>query len=161
MLLHTGVMHVGFKFLFAVFVSGAVMATAGQAKDTIIGPVEAELIRVVDGDTLDMRVHIWLGQNIQTLVRLRGIDSPEIRTAKCDEERQQGQAARHYLEYIIADKPLGLMDVHYGKYAGRVVAQVILPDGRDLSDLLVKAGHAYEGEDVPETHWCAKPDGIL
>ena len=126
-----------------------------------MGPVEAELVRVIDGDTLDMRVHIWLGQNVQTLVRLRGIDSPEIRTAKCAEERKQGHAARQYLEQIIADKPLGLVDVHYGKYAGRVVAQVILPDGRDLSDLLVEAGHAQAHGEASEMYWCAAPDGIL
>jgi hypothetical protein len=51
----------------------------------------AEVLRVIDGDTFEARVHVWPGLDITTKIRLRGIDAPELR-AKCAAERTMAEA---------------------------------------------------------------------
>jgi endonuclease YncB( thermonuclease family) len=50
-----------------------------------------------------------------------------------------------------------LHDIHYGKYAGRVVARVQTPGGEDLSDALLRAGlgRGYQGSH--RASWCQTP----
>ena len=45
----------------------------------------AEVLRVIDGDTFEARVRIWSGFEIDTRVRLRAIDAPEL-YARCASE---------------------------------------------------------------------------
>ena len=52
----------------------------------IRGAHAAEVLRVIDGDTFEARVHVWPGIDITTRVRLRGIDAPELGGARCAEE---------------------------------------------------------------------------
>jgi endonuclease YncB( thermonuclease family) len=54
------------------------------------GPFQAELVRVIDGDTFEARVRIWFGQEITTLVRIRGIDAPELK-ARCGSEASKAR----------------------------------------------------------------------
>src|SRR5690348_13647193 len=56
-----------------------------------------EVLRVIDGDTFEARVHLWPGLTATTRVRLRGIDAPELR-ARCAEERSRAEAAREALK---------------------------------------------------------------
>ena len=57
------------------------------------GPIPAEILDVLDGDTIAVRATIWLGQAVETHVRLSGIDAPELR-AHCAEEKEKAEAAR-------------------------------------------------------------------
>ena len=50
------------------------------------GAHEAQVLRVLDGDTFEARVNIWPGVEVTTRVRLRSIDAPEMH-ARCDDER--------------------------------------------------------------------------
>ena len=43
--------------------------------------------RVIDGDTLLVRLDLWPGLEAIYPVRVRGIDAPELRGAKCPEEK--------------------------------------------------------------------------
>ena len=36
-----------------------------------------DVVRTIDGDTFEARVHLWPGLDMTTRVRLRGIDAPE------------------------------------------------------------------------------------
>ncbi len=66
----------GFAVLLPV--AGSMPCLAGQ---TLAGPYTAIVERVIDGDTLAVRVPVWIGQELTVLVRVRGIDAPERRTA--------------------------------------------------------------------------------
>lgn len=96
---------------------------AGEAR-FLKGPVEAELLEVVDGDTLRVRARIWLGQSISILVRLRDIDAPELKRSKCLAEKKLAEAARHRLVSLVQNRSLLLTDIAGGKYYGRVLAHV-------------------------------------
>jgi endonuclease YncB( thermonuclease family) len=66
--------------VLATCLIGAIGITSRSiAGDLLEGPVTATVERVVDGDTLAVRAKIWIGHEIDVLVRLRGIDAPELR----------------------------------------------------------------------------------
>ena len=53
----------------------------------------ADVLRVIDGDTFEARVRVWPGLDVDTKVRLRGIDAPELH-ARCGDEKVKAEAAR-------------------------------------------------------------------
>ena len=139
--------------LIAPFLAATLVAKE-PVDDPIPGPVPARVLHIVDGDTIRVRARIWLGQEIETNVRLMGIDTAETH-AHCDYERMMAQKATDYVTALLADGDgIALMDVTYDKYGRRVVARLITAKGMDLSTLLLKAGlaHAYDGGH--KQPWC-------
>jgi endonuclease YncB( thermonuclease family) len=59
------------------------------------------VIRIIDGDTFEARVRVWPGLNVDTKVRLRNVDAPELH-ARCADELAKAQAARAALETMLA-----------------------------------------------------------
>ena len=47
-----------------------------------------------------------------------------------------------------------LRNIHYGKYAGRVLARVETSDGEDLNTLLLEAGLARVYDGGKRRSWC-------
>lgn len=119
------------------------------------GPVAAEVLEVLDGDTLSVRVKVWLDQELLTRVRLVGIDTPEIR-GKCEREKEMARAAHEALRRLVQrDRSRVLLrDVDYDKYGGRVRARVLLPDGTDVAETLIGAGHARPYSGGTRAGWC-------
>jgi micrococcal nuclease len=100
-----------------------------------------------------MAYRIIIGQEIATLVRLAGIDAPELK-GECESERARARAAKEYLERAIASGPVTLAQIRYEKYAGRVMARVAASDGGDLSERLIAAGHARAYDGGKRLPWC-------
>ena len=124
-----------------------------MAREMLPGPVPAEVVEVVDGDTLKVRAHIWLGQAVETSVRLDGINAPELKGG-CDAERRLAAAAKDYLARRLAGGAVSLRDISYDKYGGRVVARVDDAAGRDLGAELVAAGFALPYDGGKRGTWC-------
>src|SRR5579872_6626774 len=78
----------------------------------------AEVLRVIDGDTFEARVHVWPGLDVNTKIRLRNIDAPELH-ARCADEAAKAQAARSALETMLAAGPVTVSRVGIDKYGGR------------------------------------------
>ena len=134
------------------------------AGERLAGPLPAWVVSVIDGDTLEVRVHIWLGQDLNTRVRLAGIDAPELK-GKCDREKDLARRARAYLLARLdpAEAGVGAMagagevrlrEVRYGKFAGRVLARVETLDGTDLGQGLIAAGLARPYDGRRRASWC-------
>jgi len=117
------------------------VSMVAPAKEPLPGPIPARLVRVIDGDSVVVDARIWPGQWVRTTVRLAGIDTPELRSG-CAAERLAGDEARKAAIALLSDSRLNLHDVVLGKYAGRVVARIVLDDGRDLGEALLAARHA-------------------
>jgi len=109
-----------------------------------LGPRPAAVERVVDGDTVKMRVAIWIDQELVVSVRVAGIDAPELFRPKCAAEKTLAREAKAFAEDFLAGGTATLYDITRGKYAGRVVAR-IEAGGGDLGAALVAAGLAVEG----------------
>jgi micrococcal nuclease len=113
----------------------------------ITGPVSAEIIRVIDGDTILVAARPWPQQTMEVYVRLRGIDAPELKSS-CAATRDAGQQARAALTDLIRDHhDIRLMQISGDKYFGRVVADISFSDGRNPAQEMLSAGYVtrYEG----------------
>ncbi|HYH21603.1 MAG TPA: thermonuclease family protein [Azospirillum sp.] len=142
--------------LGAPLLAGPLLTTASPAmaeRAVLPGPIPAEVLEVVDGDTLAVRATIWLGHSVETRVRVDGIDTPE-RRAQCPQEKQLAEAAHERLRALVADGRVSLLDVQNDKYGGRVRARVVTAGGADVAEALLTAGLArrYRGE--RRQSWC-------
>ncbi len=109
-----------------------------------------ELIRVVDGDTLEAWIQLDFGVKLEAKLRLEGIDTPEIHTVKTNtEEYALGLKAKEFVEarFKVQGKKFYIetSGKRPGKY-GRFVVNVLMPSGDYLDALLLKAGHAVKKE---------------
>ena len=109
-----------------------------------------ELIRVVDGDTLEAWITLDFGVKLEAKLRLQGIDAPEMHTVKKNtEEYAKGLKAKEFVEERFKNcGPKFYIETagkRPGKY-GRYVVNVLLASGEYLDALLLKAGHAVKKE---------------
>jgi endonuclease YncB( thermonuclease family) len=119
----------------------------------IRGAYGAELVRVIDGDTFEARVHLWPGLTTTTKVRLRGIDAPEMR-ARCAEEQVKAEDARAALAAVLAEGEITVLHVALDKYGGRVLADAATARTADVSQAMLAKGavRAYAGG--RRAGWC-------
>ncbi|SMH56520.1 thermonuclease family protein [Azospirillum agricola] len=139
----------------AAALAAAWAPSAGGAPATLPGPIPAEVVEVVDGDTLTVRAIIWLGQSVETKVRLDGVDAPEMR-AHCPEEKALAESARDAVRELVGVGLVHLLDVQPDKYGGRVRARVRVAGGGDLTEALLRTGlvRPYHGE--RRQPWCGE-----
>jgi len=116
------------------------------------------VLRVIDGDTFEARVHVWLGLDVTTKVRLRGIDAPELR-ARCPDELQKAEAARGALMALLAEGDIQVSNVGRDKYGGRVVADAATRRTPNISQAMLAAGHARRYGGGRRESWCAELRG--
>lgn len=115
------------------------------------GPITADVLRVLDGDTVEVRAYPWPQQSVDVLVRLRGIDAPEIH-AKCEAERRRATLAKDRLTAFVAgQRHVFLTDIGGDKYFGRVLANLGLADGDDAASRLILENlvRPYDGGKKP------------
>ena len=115
---------------------------------------QADVIRTVDGDTFEARVHLASGQEVTTRVRLRGIDAPELK-ARCREERDRAEAARNALRSMLDQGEVGIMGVTLDKYGGRVLADASTSGTPDIAASLLSAGHVRPYGGARRETWCS------
>lgn len=106
---------------------------------------DAKVLKVTDGDTLDVMIDV--GFNIFTKCRLRldGINTPESRT-KDLREKALGLKAKEFTKNFLKDGICQVHTVKKGKF-GRYLSEVFV-DAKLLNKALIKAGLAreYHGE---------------
>jgi len=130
----------------------ALLAQPAAARSDLAGPIEAEVERVVDGDTVRVLAKIWVDQYVSVSVRLLGVDAPEIFRPQCEAERALGRQAKAFVEELVSGGAVILRDIDNDKYGGRVDARVETGDGADVGAALLAAGLAVApGDDDP---WC-------
>ncbi|MCB1502439.1 MAG: thermonuclease family protein [Bauldia sp.] len=130
-----------------------VFAGTPVAAETLPGPVAADVIRIVDGDTLALRARVWIGVDLVVSARIRGIDAPELQ-GKCAEEKAMAAAARDRLASAAVSGRVRLMRIENDKYAGRVVADVVTDDGTDLGAAMLASGLVRPYEGGGRLPWC-------
>lgn len=136
-------------------------AEGSLRRASFAGPIEAAAARVVDGDTFEARLRVWFGQEVTALVRLRGVDAPEIR-GRCPGETASAQAARAALADLLAGGRVELRNVAVDKYFGRVVADVLVESAEtppafpavDVAATLLAGGEARPYAGRARGGWC-------
>ena len=112
-----------------------------------------DVLRTVDGDTFDARVVLWPGVELNTRVRLRGIDAPE-RHAHCEMESRKAEAATRALRAMLNEGNVAIFNIGPDKYGGRVVADVSTRQTPNVSSALVSAGHVRVYIGGRRQGWC-------
>ena len=123
---------------------------------------KCKLVRVVDGDTIDVDVDLGFGVWMQKQrIRMYGIDTPESRTSD-DVEKVYGNAAKDFLVQWTNSGNLTLKTFKDGKGKyGRILGEIWYGDetGNDhnINQLLIDNHHAvrYHGQskdDIVEEH---------
>lgn len=119
-----------------------------------------KVVKVYDGDTITIASKLYPGSPIYRFsVRLRGIDTPEIRTNN-ENEKLHALAAKRFVESKTLNKIVMLKDVKTEKY-GRLLANVYLEDGECLNNLLIKSGFAVDydgGKKTTPSEWHNAPE---
>src|SRR5229473_8544679 len=113
-----------------------------------------DVIRTIDGDTFEARVHLSPGLELTTRVRLRGIDAPELK-ASCAQELRMAQAAGDALRGLLEEGEVAIYHIGPDKYNGRVVADVATRRTPNVSDALFAGGHVRKYDGGHRIGWCA------
>ncbi len=94
----------------------------------------AKVVKVIDGDTVDVMMDLGFEVYKKVRCRLAGINSPELNT-------DEGKIAKAFLIGALpVDTPLVVFSKVYDKY-GRSVAE-LYQDGVSISKLMIDSGHA-------------------
>jgi len=139
------------KFLLIAIL---LMTTPVMAKinKTVPGPIVAEVVRVIDGDTFVALFEIWPGILLRRSIRMDGFDTPEIK-GKCASEKRRAQDAKKALTKMLGDQAR-LLNVWPGKFAGRVIARVETADGIDVAQAMIDGGFARVYKGGKRKGWC-------
>lgn len=132
-------------------VASALLSPA-SAEEVFSGPVPASVVRALDGDTLEVQAHVWLGLELTQHVRIRGIDAPELHST-CAMERQMAETARDHLAALAGDS-IRLEQISNDKYGGRVDADVVNAAGTDLKQAMIAAGLVRSYDGGSRRDWC-------
>lgn len=108
---------------------------------------KAQLLRVVDGDTIDAMIDLGFETYVKRRIRMTGINAPESRGAT----REIGKAASAHLQQLLEIEGTLFCISHEIEKFGRVLGTLILVpvDGPeiDLNQRMITDGHAipYDG----------------
>ena len=109
-------------------------------------------LTVSDGDTLkcDGQLLRLLGEGTPHVV---GIDTPELRTWKCEKERRLARLAKFRLRELVSG-PVKIVALDHDR-SGRPLVNVYLPDGREVGKMLLREGFAREWRKGHKVDWCS------
>ena len=129
-------------FVLTIFLSGSAYA------------VPAIVDYVLDGDTFAAGVKIDDDVKITVRVRIINIDTPELNGA-CIAEIDKANVAKEFVSDLLPNGTVvDLQNIKDDKYLGRIDANVILPDGRDLGNVLIKQKLARSYNGGRRRGWC-------
>ena len=109
-----------------------------------------EVLRVVDGDTIDALIDVGFDIWVKKRIRYSGIDTWESRTRDLEEKAKGLEAKARNKELLmeISSKPgyFRLKSFGVGKY-GRVLGEIYIEDKEgkqyNINKTLISEGHAY------------------
>lgn len=129
----------------AALLAGLAPAIADDGPTEAAYTYNAEVVDVIDGDTVDLNVslgfYVWIRYQ---RIKLAGIDAPEAGTP-------EGDAATKHLEDLIGGKSVILKSIHgdddparrdsFGNWLG-----LVWLDGKSINDAMVESGNAVKTE---------------
>jgi micrococcal nuclease len=137
----------------------AISATAAMGQLSVVqGPVEADVIRVLDGDSFEARVYPWPDMVVVEMFRIYGIDTPELRS-RCQQEKDLAQSAKQFVANLIVQannriklSVVGCNAAEGGGF-GRCLATVHA-GGISVGDALIAEGLARPNFGEARLPWC-------
>jgi endonuclease YncB( thermonuclease family) len=134
-------------------------AFAGSNAEPYENFKNVKFVKNYDGDSITFNIPdtpAIVGKNI--VVRLRGIDTPELKKKTCPAAKEKARQAKELVHLLLIDaQVINLHNLARGKYF-RILADVEF-DGQDLATALLNQNLAvkYSGG-KKESHWCMESD---
>jgi micrococcal nuclease len=107
---------------------------------------KCKVLRVIDGDTIEVDVDLGFFTRKKVTLRLDHIDTPEIRT-KDLEEKEQGFIATEFLKNkLYENNPEGIIYIQSNSVDsfGRSIATIFTDNGDNVNLILLESGLAKE-----------------
>ena len=124
-------------------------------QDVVAGPIPAHVVKLIDGDTVQVVAEIWPGHVVLTDIRVGDIDTPEKKgRAKCAEEAALAEQASAVTQSLIGGKDVFLFNVQFEKYGGRVLGDVRTVEGTSAAQHLITLGLARPYNGGSKSSWC-------
>jgi len=96
---------------------------------------KAETVRVIDGDTVVMRIDVGFDITVVKKIRLLGVNTPEVR----GESRAEGLKAKELVKQWLDCDSVIIRTAKSDSF-GRYLAEII-KDGESLTDYLIQLGY--------------------
>jgi endonuclease YncB( thermonuclease family) len=108
---------------------------------------------VVDGDTLKCNGQLMrlIGDGVPNEL---GVDAPELRKYKCEQERLGAAAARARLNELVATPGTTIENSGGHDRSGRPLVRIRLRDGRTAETVLLEEGLALPWTRRVRNDWC-------
>lgn len=109
---------------------------------------------VYDGDTFRINLDGLPPELNPVKIRIRGVDSPERGSPRCDAERRGAERARLFAERTLGQQ-VTITNLAWDKYGGRIDADVLVGSRREnFADLLIQSGNARPYTGGRRAGWC-------
>jgi len=119
-----------------------------------IPDLKATTGRIFDGDTFAAVVHLEGGASVRANIRFIDIDAPEL-SGECESEIEWAYKSKARLEELLPEgTKVTLSGIKDDKYLGRINAYVRLPDGRDVSQIMLAENMAVAYTGGKRSTWC-------
>ena len=100
------------------------------------------LVKIVDGDTVDVLIDLGFNTTKKERVRLLGIDTPESATKDLVEKKLGIEAKEYITQWFTKNTPFRLQTTKDDKY-GRILGVFTGLDEKTLNSRLVDEGYAW------------------
>ena len=105
----------------------------------------AKLIRVINGDTLDLEIDLGFDLNIKQRLKLYGVDTPDSRSSDLVVKQKGLDAKQRLMDLLPKQFEVTTILNKRGKY-GRILGTIKIQDEKNneinINELLVDEGHA-------------------
>lgn len=107
---------------------------------------KCKVLRVIDGDTVEVDVDLGFSTWKKVTLRLDFIDAPETRTKDLEEKVKGIEATEFLTKLLFEDNPEGIVFIESNSVDdfGRSIAQIFTPIGNKVNSILLEAGFAKE-----------------
>ncbi len=100
------------------------------------------VLRVVDGDTVDVLLDIGFGMSTKQRLRIDDFDAPESWRPRNEAEKVHGEAAKARAKELLDGKEMIFTTSKAVGIYGRYGASITLADGRKYKDVMISEGLA-------------------
>lgn len=136
----------------ALILSGLLLAAApAMAAPREYGPYHVQVVRVIDGDTLELDILLTDHLTQRVRLRLRDVDTPELRGGQAC-EKKAAKAASQFVRSWVREATLTVTLFGRDRY-GRELGS-LHKEGTTLGDALLAAGHARKYTRGKQPEWC-------
>jgi len=102
-----------------------------------------EIIKVIDGDTIDIILDVGFNISTKQRIRINRIDTPETNSKNIQEKQLALEAKEFVAMWLVNQNKLTIKTLKDDKY-GRMLGEIFNERGECLNDILLEKGYAWE-----------------